>query len=179
MVFDIYTLVEAVWLILPAYAANGLVPVFKGKHPIDAGRIFFGNPLFGAGKTWEGLIIGTIIGGIIGLIEMLAFPYLPWEVSPVALNIVPMSVALGFLLGFGAMFGDLIGSFVKRRFGLQRGKPAPLLDQEDFLLGSLLFAGFLVVIEIDWIILLVVITPAIHWAASIIGYLLKVKKEPY
>lgn len=182
MVFDIYTLVEALYLILPAYAANGLTPLVglrKGLHPIDGGKKFRGQQLFGEGKTWEGLVFGTLMGGLIGLVEMLAYPYLPFDISPVPLNIIPMSLFLGLLLGFGAMCGDLGGSFIKRRLKIPRGKPAPILDQEDFLAGALLFSLLLVAIEAGWVILLVVITPVIHITANILGYLLKVKKQPW
>ena len=182
MVFDIYTLVEALYLIFPAYAANGLTPILglkKGLHPIDGGRKFKGESLFGPGKTWEGLAFGTLIGGIIGTIEMLAYPYLPFSISPVQLNIVPMSLILGLLLGFGAMSGDLVGSFIKRRLKIPRGRPAPVLDQEDFLVGALVFSLLQVSLELSWIILLAIITPIFHLVANLIGYLLKIKKQPW
>jgi len=37
MVFDIYTLVEAIWIVLPAFAANGLTPLVGRirTHPIE------------------------------------------------------------------------------------------------------------------------------------------------
>ena len=182
MVFDIYTLVEAIWLILPAYAANGLTPLVglcKKLHPIDGGRKLWGQPLLGPGKSWEGLVFGTLIGGLIGMIEMLAYPYLPFSISPVLLNIVPMSLVLGLLLGFGAMSGDLVGSFIKRRLKIPRGRPAPILDQEDFLAGALALSLLLVSLDTGWVILLAVITPVIHIVANGIGYLLKVKKQPW
>jgi CDP-2,3-bis-(O-geranylgeranyl)-sn-glycerol synthase len=182
MVFDIYTLVEAIWLILPAYAANGLTPLVglrKGLHPIDGGRRFKGGPLFGPGKTWEGLLFGTLMGGLIGLVEMLAYPYLPFSISTVSLVIVPMSLVLGLLLGLGAMLGDLGGSFIKRRLKIQRGRSAPVLDQLDFLTGALALSLFLLALKWEWVVLLAVITPIIHIAANMIGYLLKVKKQPW
>jgi len=182
MVFDIYTLVEAIWLILPAYAANGLTPILglrKGLHPVDGGRKLRGQPLFGPGKTLEGLIFGTLMGGCIGLIEMLAYPYLPFSISPVQLNIVPMSLILGLLLGFGAMSGDLAGSFIKRRLKIPRGRPAPFLDQEDFLAGALAFSLLLIPLEISWVVLLVFVTFVVHIVANMIGYLLKIKKQPW
>lgn len=184
MVFTLFNLVEVIWLIIPAFAVNGLIPLVglrgKGKnHPIDGGRKFRGKPLFGHGKTWEGLVFGCFIGVLIASIEMAAFPYLPFGVSPVPLTIVPMSPLLGLLLGIGTVIGDMIGSFIKRRIGLPRGSIAPLLDQEDFLLGSLLFASFLVAIKIDWVILLIIITPIIHLVASVIGFKMRVKKEPW
>ena len=182
MVFDIYTLVEAIWLVLPAYSANGLAPLValrKNLHPMDGGRKLRGQPLLGLGKSWEGFIFGTLMGGLIGFVEMLAYPYLPFGISPVPLNIVSMSPLLGLLLGFGAMFGDVAGSFIKRRLKLERGKPAPILDQLDFLAGALAFSLLLVSLEWGWVILLAVITPIIHVAANVIGYLLKVKKQPW
>ena len=181
-IFSICVLVEAIWLILPAYAANGLAALAgkkKNLHPVDGGRSFLGKRLFGDGKSWEGLVLGTLVGVLIALVELLAFPYLPWELSPVPLVIVPMSLYLGFLLGFGSMAGDLAGSFIKRRFGIGRGRPAPLLDQEDFLLGALLFASLAITIKIEWAILLLVVTPLIHWFANYIGYLLHIKRTPW
>jgi CDP-2,3-bis-(O-geranylgeranyl)-sn-glycerol synthase len=182
MVFDIYTLVEAIFLILPAYAANGLTPLVglcKNLHPVDGGRKFRGQPLLGPGKSWEGLAFGTLIGGIIGLVEMLAYPYLPFGASPVSLSIVMMSPLLGLLMGFGAMLGDIVGSFIKRRLKVGRGKPAPVLDQLDFLAGALAFSLLLINLKWDWVILLAVITPVIHIVANVIGYVLKVKKQPW
>jgi len=178
-IFNIYVLVECIWLILPAYAANGLAPLVRGRRAIDSGRKLAGRRVFGDGKTWEGLVFGIVIAVLIALIEMIAYPYLPWGISDVPLVIVPMSALLGFLLGSGAMVGDLVGSFIKRRFGLKRGAPAPLLDQEDFLVGSLLFASLLITVKIEWWILLLVITPVLHWTACIIGYIFKVKRTPY
>jgi len=181
-IFNIYILVEAIWLILPAYAANGLTPLIglrKKNHSIDGGKMLWGKPLLGQGKTWEGLFLGVVVGMIIALVELLAFPYLPFGISPVPLVIVPMTIVLGFLLGFGAMFGDIVASFFKRRMGLKRGQAAPLLDQEDFVIGALIFASLLVAMKVEWIIMLLVITPILHLIANVIGYLLKIKKQPY
>lgn len=182
MVFDIFTLVEAVWLILPAYAANGLVPLIakaRENHPIDGGQKLLGRPLLGSGKTWEGLILGSLIGGLIGFVEWYFYPFLPWHISQIPLYIAPMSAYLGFFLGFGAMVGDMAGSFLKRRFKMIRGEPAPLLDQEDFVLGALFFGALVTPVLQNWVILLIVITPLFHWTANLIGYLLKVKEEPW
>lgn len=182
-VFNIYTLVEVVWLILPAYAANGLVPLlglYKGKlHQVDFGKKFRGKPLLGPGKSWEGLFLGSVLGVLIASIEMLAFPFLPFEISPAPLTIVVMTPLLGLLLGFGAMAGDIAGSFIKRRLGLERGSPAPILDQDDFVIGAFLFVSLIMAVRMEWWILLLVITPILHWIACAIGYILKVKKTPW
>ena len=179
MVFDIFTLVEVVWILIPVYTANGLAPVFKGRHPIDFGKTLRKMPVLGEGKTWEGLIGGVVVGGIIGIVEQLAYPFLPFSISPVHLAIIPMSMGFGLVLGFGALFGDLCGAFVKRRCGMQRGQPAPLLDQEDFIIGAFFVASFFAALKPEWFVLAFVITPAIHVVANFVGFLLKVKKEPW
>jgi len=62
---------------------------------------------------------------------------------------------------------------------MKRGEPAPLLDQEDFLLGALFFGALITPVLENWVFLLVVITPIIHWSANLVGYFLGVKKEPW
>lgn len=186
MVFDLFTLVEGLWIVLPAYAANGFAPLVKYRktlHPIDRGKTWHGKPIFGHGKTWEGLLLGVVIAIIIAVVQQIAFPFLPWglseELHGVTLNIVPMSALLGLLLGLGSMVGDLGGSFVKRRLGFRRGKSFPVLDQDDFLVGAFLFASLLVAVEVSWVILYLILTPIFHLIASAIGYKAGVKREPY
>lgn len=176
---DIYTFVEAVWLMFPAYGANGLCMLAKGKRPIDGNRTFCGKPVFGPGKTWEGLILGVIVAIAVASFQMFAFPFLPWDLSPVPLDIVAMFPLLGLVIGLGAMVGDLGGSFVKRRMGIPRGKPAPLLDQLDFIIGMFVFASFVITIKWEWVVILLVLTPVLHLVANGIAYLLKIKKVPY
>jgi CDP-2,3-bis-(O-geranylgeranyl)-sn-glycerol synthase len=176
---DIYTFIEAVWLIWPAYGANGLCMLARGKRAVDGGRTWRGKQIFGPGKTWEGLILGTIVGTLVATLQMFAYPYLPWSLSPVALDIVPMTPLLGLLMGLGAMLGDIGGSFIKRRLNIARGRPAPLLDQLDFIVGMLLFASFVIAFKWEWTVILLVMTPVIHLAANGVAYLLKLKNVPY
>lgn len=186
MVFDIFTLVEGFWILIPAYAANGFAPLAKYKkhsHPIDFGRSFRGRRVFGDGKTWEGLFLGIVVAILLSLLLQAVHPHLPWslsqEVHGVSLMIATMGPLLGLLLGLGAMVGDLAGSFIKRRMGWPRGAMAPILDQDDFVVGALAFASILVIVEVSWLILFLIITPLVHLLASAIGYKLGVKREPY
>jgi CDP-2,3-bis-(O-geranylgeranyl)-sn-glycerol synthase len=182
MVFTVFNLVEAVWLIIPAFAANGLAPLVGlrgGLHPIDCGRKLGGRRILGDGKSWEGLLFGTFVGAVIATIEMVAYPYLPWGLSEVPLTIVVMSPLLGLALGLGAMLGDVAGSFIKRRFNRDRGSPVPLLDQLDFLAGALLLAALAITIKLEWILILAVLTPIVHLVSNVIGFRLGVKKTPW
>ena len=90
-----------------------------------------------------------------------------------------MGPVLGFVLGMGAMLGDAAASFAKRRLGIGRGRPAPVLDQDDFVVGALLAASLIVSTRPEWWVILLVLTPLFHLAANVIGFLLGVKKQPW
>lgn len=176
---DLFTFVEAIWLMWPAYGANGLCMLARGKRPIDGGRKFRDKPIFGKGKTWEGLMLGVVIATLVGTLQMFVFPFLPWNWSPVSLDIVQMSPFMGFVIGLGAMLGDMGGSFAKRRMGIERGKPVPLLDQLDFITGMFIFLGFVTLVKWEWVVILFILTPVLHLGGNKIAYVLKIKKVPY
>jgi CDP-2,3-bis-(O-geranylgeranyl)-sn-glycerol synthase len=156
-----------------------LVGLSKRLHPIDGGRSLGGKRVLGDGKSWEGLIAGAVIGMFMGIVQMVVFPFLPWGASPIPLNIVAMSPVLGFLIGLGAMVGDIVASLFKRKIGLKRGMSAPILDQDDFVVGALVFAALVVLVRFEWFVLLLILTPIFHYAASYIGYKVKIKKTPW
>lgn len=176
---DIYTFVEAVWIMWPAYGANGLCMLAKGKHPIDGGRKLGGKPVLGPGKTWEGLFLGVFVAILVASFQMLMFPFLPWFLSPVPLDILAMSPFMGLVIGLGAMSGDMGGSLAKRRLGIERGRPAPLLDQLDFITGMLIFVSFVAPVKWEWVVILFVLTPVLHLTANRIAYTAKLKNVPY
>jgi len=176
---DIYTFVEAVWILWPAYGANGLCMFAKGKHPIDGGRTWRGKPILGPGKTWEGLAFGSLVGMLVATFQMFMFPLLPWGISDVRLDILPMTPFIGLVIGLGAMLGDIAGSLVKRRLNIGRGKPAPLMDQLDFIAGMLILLSFFAAVKWEWVVILLVMTPVLHLIANRIAYMLKLKNVPY
>ena len=181
-IFGIFNLVEAFWIVIPVYAANGLAPLakFTSRHPIDGGKNWKDRrPILGAGKTWEGSIIGIVMAVFISSFMGLAFYFLPWDLSPVDLQVAKMRPLLGFMLGLGAITGDIAKSFFKRRLGFERGRSLPIVDQLDFILGAFLFASLVVPIKITWVILLAIVTPLFHLSANYMAYLLGVKKEPW
>jgi CDP-2,3-bis-(O-geranylgeranyl)-sn-glycerol synthase len=89
------------------------------------------------------------------------------------------------LLALGALLGDLTKSFFKRRLGKGRGEAWFLADQYDLVVGSLLlvllvYPGWLFEnITVPIVIWIAIITPLLHRAVNIIGYLLGVKDVPW
>ena len=168
----ILLLIQAFWFIAPAYAANAFPPLMKGKRPIDRGREIRGNRLLGDGKTLEGFWGGIIFGVFIGSIQIYGQQFLD-------LGLAEMTFPIVFMLSFGTMAGDLIGSFIKRRMGMKRGESAPFMDQLGFLLVALLFAAPFHILPATHMLVLFLLTPILHWLANVVGYLLKIKKHPW
>jgi CDP-2,3-bis-(O-geranylgeranyl)-sn-glycerol synthase len=83
------------------------------------------------------------------------------------------------MLCLGTMFGDVTGSFIKRRIGIKPGDPALLLDQLGFLIFAFVFAGTVTPIDTGIMILLVVLTPIFHFLTNFFGYTLKLKEHPW
>jgi CDP-archaeol synthase len=114
-------------LLLLLIIANGVPVVAKcllGERlsfPLDGhARFFDGRPLFGASKTIRGLVLS--IATTSGVAPLLA-----------------LSLSTGFLVGSGAMVGDIMSSFMKRRLRLKASSRATGLDQiPESLLPSLL-----------------------------------------
>lgn len=178
----IMIIIQALYFFLPAYIAN-MIPVFAAKilgkrfdTPVDFGKTLNGKPLFGSHKTWRGLITG-IIGGILiaWLQQYLYSTNLFFEELSILDYSVVNIVAFGFLLSFGALAGDMVKSFFKRRMNIKPGKPWIPFDQLDFVIGGLLVTA-IIFIPSFWIILtLLIISPILHILTNNIGYLIKVK----
>lgn len=172
------------YFILPAYFSNGGALAFGGGLPVDFGKSDKnGVRWIGDGVTWRGIIAGTIIGIITGAVQGYLAPMILPEIGQYLITPIVTSVhqgiMIGFLLGFGAMLGDALGSFLKRRLGIGRGKPAPLLDQLDFLIVALILVAL--VINLNWlfVIVAIVLTLIIHLIANTCAYLLGIKDVWY
>ncbi len=184
----ITSILTAVWVFIPAMVPNSAAAIFGGGTPIDFGKTWKGRRILGDGKTWRGLFGGGFAGVTIGLVQMaVSIPFDPAKLW--GFGSFSTGFFLLFLLSFGALGGDIIGSLIKRRLGLKRGQKAPILDQYDFVIGA-----FLAVIIFFWpwfreiyltgngiigLIALLVLIPLLHRSVNIVGYKIGVKKEPW
>ncbi|MCW3133698.1 MAG: CDP-2,3-bis-(O-geranylgeranyl)-sn-glycerol synthase [Methanophagales archaeon] len=176
----IETVWVAIWLMLPAYITNASAAFFGGKTPIDRGVLWRKNRLLGNGKTYEGLLTGFSCGFCAGIFQqLLGYIKMP------SFGPFPSFLLTLFCLSAGAMLGDLLGSFIKRRAGLKRGAPLPLVDQLDFVGGAwlllFLFARewFIDTFSAEIIITVVIITPLLHLLTNYIGFKMGRKGVPW
>lgn len=88
-------------------------------------------------------------------------------------------------LAAGALLGDMVKSFAKRRLNKTRGEEWLIADQYDLVFGAfallLLFNYAWVIATITPLILvwILILTPLLHRGANIIGYLIGVKDVPW
>ena len=179
----------AFWVTIPAYLPNSMAVIFGGGTPMDFGKNYKdGRRILGKGKTWAGFFGGSLAGITIGLIQILiAINFDPdsyWGFGS-----FPKAFIVIILLSVGAMFGDSLGSFIKRRIGRESGAPVPGLDQYDFLIGAWLLV---IIFQFNWfyntfidglniiaLIFIIILTPVLHRVVNIIGYKMGKKDVPW
>ncbi len=162
---------NALYYVFPAYCANGAPVIFGGGKPIDLGRNFLdGKPIFGSHKTIRGFIVGLAIGTLVG-----------WAQETLAPNVgLPEgNTLLGFTLSLGALIGDLLGSFLKRRLDLKPGAPLPVSDQIDFVLVALLLGSLIEPPTLTAALIIVILTGPVHLLVNVVAYLLRLKETPW
>lgn len=162
---------------LPAYLAN-MAPVFAQKlgvikflaKPVDGGRGIFGNH-----KTWRGFAVGIIVAVAAAWLQGFFYHWALFQRISFLDYQATNLWALGLLLGFGALFGDLIKSFFKRRISIAPGAPWVPFDQLDFVIGALIFSAPIYFPGWPAAILILLFSPVLHILTNNIGYLLKIK----
>jgi CDP-2,3-bis-(O-geranylgeranyl)-sn-glycerol synthase len=179
------------WLLLPAYIANAFATLPRGRGPpMDFGRTSSrdGRRILGPSKSWSGFLAGGLGAMPFCLLEawliLLAPPNL--AVVPVLAPSVAAAVPLAAILSFGAMGGDALGSFLKRRLGRESGARTLLVDQLPFVLvpialGLVFYPSLFVSVFGNWegVFWLLVITLGLHVTFNWVGYKTGLKKVPW
>lgn len=161
-------IIDAILVYLPAMVSNA-VPVFiKKGTPLDRGKLFIdGRRILGDGKTIEGFITGLYFGFIVSTLYA------------IMLNDYILLLQL-WASSIGALLGDIIGSFVKRRMGIPRGGKAIGLDQLDFYIGAnALLVATMFNISTQLFIVGLVIVMILHIATNRVAYILGLKNVPW
>jgi len=159
------------YLMIPAYVAN-MAPVLARKipwnTPMDFGLSLGGVRIFGDHKTWKGFIIGVVIAVLVGL--GLSHIYWPFEFSAITWSLAA---------GAGALLGDAIKSFFKRRVGIKSGQPWIPFDQLDYSVGAIALGS--TVFFIGWLNSLIVIVVNVlgHIVVNHSAYYLGIRDEKW
>jgi CDP-2,3-bis-(O-geranylgeranyl)-sn-glycerol synthase len=156
---------QLVYFMAPAYLANMAPPFVKywtrWNRPIS-------ERWLGSHKT----AIGFGLGVLAALLTTLVQSRLQWRGGLLSYDQWP---TLGLLFGVGAMAGDSVKSFVKRRVGIPPGRPWIPADQLDYAVGALLLVWSRV--HLSWVDVTTVLVIGFlgHFIVSRIGYQLGVR----
>jgi CDP-2,3-bis-(O-geranylgeranyl)-sn-glycerol synthase len=169
------------YLLFPAFAANmmpqiasslGIFP--KLNYPVDHYKQLFGKRIFGDNKTYRGFVTGVGVAIIISLIQFILDKYGLIKVTELAG--FGQFLFFGFLSGFGALAGDTVESFFKRRLDIKNGRPLIPFDQIDYLAGFLVFTSQIINWTWPEIIFILICGAILNPLVNISAYFLKIKK---
>ncbi len=133
----------------------------RANWPVDFGlRLPDGNPLFGESKTWRG-VAGAILAGAL--------------CAPV----MGIDATVGAAFGVLAMAGDLLSSFIKRRWRMRPSDQALALDQIPEIAIPILVLREPLQLDARDILFLIVIFFIGGLLLSRLLYRLKLRKKPY
>lgn len=201
--FDILIFILPLWFgnAAPTILGGG-PPIDGGRYWRDGKRIL------GDGKTIRGFWMAVLVGIVIGVLIAWLVPILDGMMIDIPVlniileyqkyyeysilkdltvlfnvpNLFDDAIVLGALSGgvmtFGGMTGDMVGSFIKRRSGIPRGKTFIFLDQLGFLVLGMLFVFPIIPWPIEWFAVLVPITFLTHITANLFGYFTGIQDDP-
>ena len=167
-------IMKSIYFFLPAYFAN-MAPILFKRLPLLNKPI--NKTKFGENKTWRGLVFATFLGAVVFWLQRVAYQegFTNWAL----IDYTDFSILFGVLLGFGAIFGDLVESYYKRKSGFKPGESWLPWDQLDFVLGGLIFSFFIYVPPAEVVLVLLLVSPLLHIVVNYLGYLMKFKKNKF
>ena len=168
---------EAFWFFLPAgisnaspVLANRIPGLNRWTTPLDFGKHLRDRRIFGDHKSWRGILFGTLMAGIFSLVQ--------YQIIEQDSRSVWLILITGMALGFGALFGDAVASFFKRRSDVAPGESWFPVDQTDYIIGGLLFVYPFVELSRADVLRILVMYFVLHIVASYIAFHLKLKEKP-
>jgi CDP-2,3-bis-(O-geranylgeranyl)-sn-glycerol synthase len=177
----------AMWFFAPAGAANTFpvltanIPGLRNLNaPMDFGRSFRGQRIFGAHKTWRGFVTGVVMATATFALQQLLVRHFAWAqtlTSQVDYASLP-TLILGPLFGIGVLGGDAIESFFKRQRHIKPGYGWFPFDQSDYIIGGAIATVPFVRLTLREYILLIFFWVGAQMIASYIGYLAGLKERP-
>ncbi len=128
--YEAYTLrfFYSLLLLLASGMIANMVPVLVRMRFWNAS---INEHLFGKNKTWRGFLSAILFGS-------LSYYFISQTGAWGAPSPLKQALAIGFLFSFGAILGDLVESYIKRKKGIPPGEAWIPWDQIDFVIGIII-----------------------------------------
>ena len=174
-------MLKCFYFMLPAYFAN-MAPVLVKKinlfvFPVDFGKKISNKRLLGKNKTFRGLFFGVIFAVAVAYAQFLLYGLENFRA--ISLYSYDNWLFFGFLMGLGALSGDLVKSFFKRRVGISPGDKFIPFDQVDFVIFSLAFIMPIFSLSINMFIASLLISFLLHIIVNHAAFYLNIRKEKW
>lgn len=171
------------YFFLPVCLANMAPVLLQHKfnflaQPIDQGKKWRGREIFGSHKTWRGIIVATISGGLLYVGQYLLAMSNP-IFNNLPFNYLSAPIWFGFIISLAAILGDLMKSFFKRQFNIAAGKSWIPFDQWDFLITSTAVLYWYFFVPYYFWLLILGFGLFLHMAINRVGFWLKIKNTPW
>ena len=171
---DIQFFLSCLYFFLPAYFTNMTPPLVSKLNflaiPVDFNRSFQGKRILGSHKTWRGVVSGLLVGISAVYIQLWLYQFsFIKEISLFDYSQINI-ILFAFLLAGGAVFGDLLFSFFKRRIALAPGEKWLPFDQTDYVIGAYLFLIPFLILELKVWLTIFVATFFLHIVFNRMGY---------
>jgi CDP-2,3-bis-(O-geranylgeranyl)-sn-glycerol synthase len=137
---------QLVYLMLPVYLANMAPPFAKYWHG-------WNRPI---SRRWLGdhkTVIGFALGVAVAVAVTFVQSRIDWNAGPANYD---HWLPLGFACGCGALGGDALKSFIKRRLRIAPGQAWIPADQLDFVFGGIAGLSFFVTLNLTDILVILV-----------------------
>lgn len=176
------------YFFLPAYFSNMTPPLAKKlgvlqflDKPVDFKKKWKGKRVFGSHKTWRGIVAGILVGTSVVLLQVYLYKFsFIREISFFDYRAVNPLI-FGALISGGALTGDLINSFCKRRVGIQPGGKFLPFDQTNYVIGASIFLTLFWEIDIPilvWVTLFL-LSFFLHIIINRLGYHLNIHQAKW
>lgn len=160
---------QLLYFMLPAYCANMAPPFVRFWHgwnrPIS-------RRWLGGHKTVVGFLAGVGAGVAAAALQSvldLPSPFVDQR----------RWLPLGLLFGLGAMAGDALKSFAKRRFRIAPGAPWMPFDQIDFVIGALALVGPIARLRVTDVIVVLALSLLGDIAVNRLAFCCGIKDDPW
>lgn len=182
---DLVFLLSVIYFYLPGAIANiganlaRFIPFFKRINaPIDGGKKLYSHRLVGEHKTWGGFFCGLLFGVVFGMVKYFIVDKYWFGTLFLRLDL-DGEMVLVFILSFGALFGDIVKSVIKRLLGIQPHDAWIPFDEIDHTLMAMLLVKLFFGVEWKLVFWVIGVFFVLHWIANVVGYKLKIKRVPY
>jgi len=156
------------------------IPIFKAlKYPIDFGLSIKGSRVIGDHKNVGGFLFGILFGSLFGYLKTIYLDQIIPDQYVLFSIDQQTNIFLYIMMSTAALMGDIIKSIFKRILNRPPHSPWIPFDEIDHSLASLIVASFIIPIDINSSLTIIIVFVFLHLLANILGYFLKIKKVPY